>query len=43
MSSSNNRNFVAKYDILVNKSKTFKDRKRSMKRGYCKHKKMYFE
>lgn len=35
------RNFIAKYDVLVNKAKTFKDRKRALKRGYCKHKKNF--
>lgn len=32
------RNFVAKYDILVNKAKVFTDRKKALKRGYRKHK-----
>ena len=32
------RNFVAKYDILVNKAKIFTDRKKALKRGYRKHK-----
>lgn len=32
-------NFVAKYDYQVNKAKTFKDRKKAMKKGYRKHKK----
>lgn len=31
-------NFVAKYDHVVNKAKTFKDRKKALKRGYSKHK-----
>lgn len=31
-------NFVAKYNYIVNKAKTFKDRKKALKRGYTKHK-----
>lgn len=34
-------NFVAKYDYQVNKAKTFKDRKKAMKKGYRKHKNTY--
>lgn len=37
---SSDRNFVAKYDWRVNKSKTFVDRKKEMKKGYKKHKKV---
>lgn len=33
-----NGNFVAKFDHLVNKAKTFKDRKKAFKKGYMKHK-----
>jgi hypothetical protein len=33
------RNFVAKYDRLVNRAKTHIDRKKAMKKGYEKHKK----
>lgn len=37
------RNFVAKYDCLINKAKTFKDRKKALKKGYAKHKKAIFD
>lgn len=36
------RNFVAKYDIIINKAKVFTDRKKSSKRGYVKHKNKFF-
>lgn len=30
-------NFIAKYNWLVNKAKTYRDRKKDLKRGYIKH------
>lgn len=31
-------NFVCKYDLRLNKTKVFTDRKKALKRGYIKHK-----
>ena len=35
------RNFIAKYDYLVNTAKTFKDRKKEFKKGKKKYKQNY--
>lgn len=35
------RNFVAKYDYLINTAKTFKDRKKEFKKGIEKYKEKY--
>ena len=35
------RNFVQEYSLQVNRSQIFKDRKRSFKSGYSKHKENY--
>ena len=35
------RNFVQEYCLQVNRSQIFKDRKRSFKSGYSKHKENY--
>lgn len=32
-----NRNFIAKYNWQINKAKTFKDKKKALKRGYAKY------
>lgn len=35
------RNFVAKYDCLINTARTFKDRKKEFKKGEEKYKQKY--
>lgn len=35
------RNFIAKYDYLINTAKTFKDRKKEFKKGKEKYKQNY--
>ena len=35
------RNFVQEYSLQINRSQIFKDRKRSFKSGYSKHKENY--
>ena len=35
------RNFIAKYDYLINTAKTFKDRKKEFKKGKEKYKRNY--